>query len=250
MEKLRIVVIEDEYYVRKGIITSFDWNALDSEIVGEAVNGKAGLELIEELHPDLAIVDIEMPEMNGIEMIKLLRGKKSTTEFIVLTAHQKFTYVHSALKLEVMDYLLKPFRQDELAEAIEKFKIKLGRASGTLGTDVVPIKEELKLTNSYIKKAIAYVREHYAQEVSNLSVSEYLDLNPAYFCRLFKRETGYTFVQYITNYRINVAAGLLKNFDMRVSEVSAQVGIPDSNYFSVVFKKIMGVSPSEYIENK
>ena len=55
MEKLRIVVVEDEYYVRKGIIQSFDWEKVDCEIVGEAANGKAGIEVVEETKPDLVI---------------------------------------------------------------------------------------------------------------------------------------------------------------------------------------------------
>ena len=94
------------------------------------------------------------------------------------------------------------------------------------------------------------MRKHYAEEISNVTAAEKLDINSAYFCRLFKKETGYTFGQYLTNYRIHVAAGLLTNFDMRINEVAMQVGIPDSNYFSQVFKKIMGMTPKEYQDAK
>lgn len=221
MEKLRVVVVEDEYYVRKGIIQSFDWEKLDCEIVGEAANGKAGMEVVEECRPDLVIVDIEMPVMDGIEMVRRLKGKQCTAEFIFLTAHQKFTYVHSALKL------------DETGEQ-----------------ELLLTQRELQVKNGYIKDAVAYVRNHYAEDISNVTAAEQLDINSAYFCRLFKKETGYTFGQYLTNYRIHVAAGLLANFDIRVSEVAEQVGIADSNYFSQVFKKIMGMTPKEYQDAK
>ena len=110
--------------------------------------------------------------------------------------------------------------------------------------------KELQIKNGYIKDAVAYVRKHYAEEISNVTAAEKLDINSAYFCRLFKKETGYTFGQYLTNYRIHVAAGLLTNFDMRINEVAMQVGIPDSNYFSQVFKKIMGMTPKEYQDAK
>ena len=81
-------------------------------------------------------------------------------------------------------------------------------------------------------------------------VAEHLKISEAYFCRLFKKETGYTFGQYLTNYRVHVAAGLLSNFPMKVSEAAEQVGFTDSNYFSTIFKKIMEMSPSEYQEIK
>ena len=78
METLRIVVVEDEYYVRKGIIQSFDWEKVDCEIVGEAANGKTGIEVVEETKPDLVIVDVEMPVMDGITGAPLSSGSKET----------------------------------------------------------------------------------------------------------------------------------------------------------------------------
>lgn len=250
MEELKVVVIEDEYYVRKGIIQSFDWKKLGCVIVGEAANGKAGMEIVEQTDPDLLIVDIEMPVMDGIEMVKRLQSKQRRLNVIFLTAHQKFTYVHSALKLEAIDYLLKPFRYEELEACIHKVRAKENKLDEEEQKELLLTQKELQSKNSYIKDAVAYVRNHYAEEISNTTAAEKLDINAAYFCRLFKKETGYTFGQYLTNYRIHVAAGLLSNFDIRVNEVAAQVGIPDSNYFSQVFKKIMGITPKEYQDTK
>ncbi|MBT9779213.1 response regulator [Clostridium sp. MCC353] len=247
---IRVVVVEDEFYVRKGIIQTFDWKSLDCEIVGEASNGKQGIEVIEEMKPDLVIADIEMPVVDGIEMVKMLRSKQCGAEFIFLTAHQKFTYVHSALKLEAVDYLLKPFHYKDLEECIRKVKIKLHKIDEETSKTVLLTDEEIQAENIYIKKAIAYVREHYTREIMVSDVAEYLKISEAYFCRLFKKETGYTFGQYLTNYRVHVAAGLLANFPMKVSEAAEQVGFTDSNYFSTIFKKIMEMSPSEYQEIK
>lgn len=250
MQTLRIVVVEDEYYVRKGIIQTFDWKKLGCEIVGEASNGKNGIDVIEELKPDLIIADIEMPVMNGLEMMKTLRSKQCRTEVIFLTAHQDFSYVHSALKIEAVDYLLKPFPYEDLEECIRKVRIKLHKMDENTEKDVLLTEAEIQAENIYIKKAVSYVREHYAEEISVSDISANLNLSDAYFCRLFKKETGYTFGQYLTNYRIHVAAGLLKQFPIKVSEAAAQVGFSDSNYFSITFKKIMDISPSEYQELK
>ena len=249
MNRLKVVIVEDEYYVRKGIINSFDWGELDCEVVGEAANGKKGSEIIEELRPDIVITDIEMPVMDGIEMVRLLKNKRIEAGYIFLTAHQKFTYVHSALKLEAVDYLLKPFRYEDLKNSIEKVREKL-QSGSSLSQEKIEIEKEIQAKNNYIKEAVLYVRNNYGKDISNITAAEYLDINSAYFCRLFKKETGYTFGQYLTHYRVNVAAGLLANFDIRVAEVAEQVGYTDSNYFSQIFKKIMGITPKEYQNEK
>ena len=75
---IRVVVVEDEFYVRKGIIQTFDWKKLDCEIVGEAANGRDGIAVVEETRPDLVIADIEMPVVDGIEMARLLKSKQCT----------------------------------------------------------------------------------------------------------------------------------------------------------------------------
>ncbi|MCI8512689.1 MAG: AraC family transcriptional regulator [Lachnospiraceae bacterium] len=244
--KLRVVIVEDEYYVRKGIIQTFDWESLGCEIIGEAANGRDGIAVIEELKPELVIADIEMPVIAGIEMVTILKGRQCRSEFIFLTAHQKFTYVHSALKLEAVDYLLKPFRYEELKACIRKVRVRLGLLDEK--EDILLTEREITAENVYIKKAILYVREHYSQELKVGDVAESLSLSEAYFCRLFKKETGYTFGQYLTNYRMHVAAGLLANFPIKVADAAAQVGFADSNYFSMTFKRVMELTPSEYQE--
>lgn len=249
MKRLRVVVVEDEYYVRKGIINSFDWNELECEVVGEAQNGKKGAVIIEELRPDVVVTDIEMPVMSGIEMVKLLKNKQIEAGYIFLTAHQKFTYVHSALKLEAVDYLLKPFRYEELKQSLEKVREKLTGNSVPVD-DRTELEKEIRAKNNYVKEAISYVRDNYGKDISNITAANHLDINSAYFCRLFKKETGYTFGQYLTHYRVHIAAGLLTNFDIRVAEAAEQVGYADSNYFSQIFKKIMGMTPKEYQTEK
>lgn len=198
---LRVVVVEDEFYVRKGIIQTFDWKSLDCGIVGEAANGRDGIGVIEETKPDVVIADIEMPVVDGIEMVRILKSKQCRAQFIFLTAHQKFTYVHSALKLEAVDYLLKPFHYDDLKECIRKVRLKLNRPLQEEQERVLLTEQEVQAENEYIKKAVTYVRDHYQGELKVTDVAEYL-------------------------------------------------GFSDSNYFSMTFKKIMGLSPRDYQEAK
>lgn len=245
---LRVVIIEDEYYVRKGMIQTIPWSTLNCKIVGEASNGKEGIKVVEKLKPNIVITDIEMPVISGIEMMRILRRNGCIAHFIFLTAHQKFTYVHEALKMEVVDYLLKPVNHDELAKSIQKIGDRFYRNNIQALTKESEDEDNIQANNIYIKRAILYVRNNYTKDISVTTVSQYLAISEAYFCRLFKKETGFTFWQYLTNYRIHVATGLLYNFPLKIYEVANQVGFADTNYFSVVFKKIMGVTPTEYQE--
>ena len=246
-DNLRIVIVEDEYYVRKGLINSFSWQDIGCEIVGEADNGANGLKVIMEQQPHLVIADIEMPLLDGISMVEQLIKQGYKGEYIFLTSHQNFSYVYRALKLEVVDYLLKPFKNEELQSNLEKVKVKVGLNQTAVQETVV---DEINFKNTLIRQAVLYVRENYAQEITSNSVAEYLNISSAYFCRTFKKETGYTFGHYLAYYRIHKAAHLLQDSDMRISEVAAACGIADSNYFSQIFKKIKGVTPKEYQSNR
>ncbi|KAB0578007.1 response regulator [Fusobacterium naviforme] len=249
-ERMKIVVVEDEYYVRKGLRNEIDWAAWGCEIVGEAENGMRGVEVIEKLRPQLVIADIEMPMMSGIDMVRQLKIRQVEAEYIFLTSHQNFTYVYQAIKLDVIDYLLKPFHREDLETSIQKARLKLHFLNREEEKQLLLSERELGVKNSLVREAVSYVREHYAEEISSVRMAEHLNISAAYFCRIFKKETGYTFSQYLVNYRIHIAAGMLANFDLRISEVAAQVGIVDSNYFSQLFKRIMGVTPTEYQNEK
>ena len=113
----RVVIVEDEKVIRKGIIYVIDWAALDCLVVGEAENGQQGLDMIERLHPDIVITDVRMPLMDGLEMVRKGREKQSF-ETILLSAYDDFDYVQQALHLEACEYLLKPVDNEKLTKAI------------------------------------------------------------------------------------------------------------------------------------
>ena len=111
---LKVLVIDDEMFVRKGIVLETDWAALGCEVVAEAANGVEGIEAVHKYSPDLIISDIRMPKLDGIGMLRALREEGSRVEVIFLTAYSEFEYAREALKLLAFDYLLKPFEDGEL----------------------------------------------------------------------------------------------------------------------------------------
>lgn len=117
---IKVLLIDDEAMILKGLRKLIDWEYLGAEIIGEADNGKAGLELIRTEQPDLVISDIFMPNLDGLEMLRLLREANSSVRVVFLSGYQEFTYARDAVKYGALDYLLKPVGREELASVILK----------------------------------------------------------------------------------------------------------------------------------
>ena len=241
---LKVLIVEDEEMIRKGIVLTVDWAALNCVVVGEAANGVQGLEAARRLEPSLIITDLKMPQMDGIEMLKALRAEGCKAYVIILTAYDHFSYAQSALRLGAVDYLLKPFHDGDLENAITRLQQRM--QSG--GEQAAPIGATRKGDKSkYVLEAMDYISKHYNDpDISVGSVAESLNISEGYLSHTFKKETDYTLLNYITRYRIHKAMELLKDCRVKVYEVAEQVGYRDIAYFSATFKKYTGISPSEY----
>lgn len=127
----------------------------------------------------------------------------------------------------------------ELREAVGSFLADAGVDALCVQTGYSP----------YIQAAVAEIQKGYANIQKVSAVADKLGLNMEYFCRLFKSETGSTFVTYLTEHRLKVAETLLKNTDMKVSEIASAVGYDNLSYFSRLFKKKVGANPYSYRAN-
>lgn len=245
----KVIVVEDETVVRRGIILTINWAALNCVIVGEASNGQEGEALIGRLNPDIVVTDVKMPRMDGVEMITLLRSRGCRTRFILLTAYSDFKYAQSALRLGVSDYLIKPLSDGNLEEAILRVCGQMEESVKKEETNDTPILRfnlEKKAKSKYVEQAIRFIRSNYREDINISTVAGSLEISEGYLSRVFKKETDYTFTNYLIYYRIQLAMNLLKDCRVKVYEVADRVGYSDTNYFSAQFKKIVGVSPSEY----
>ena len=241
---LRVLIVEDEEMIRKGIVLTVDWAALDCVVVGEACNGQEGLESAIRLKPTLIITDLKMPKMDGIEMLRALRAQGCNAYVIILTAYDNFSYAQSALRLGAVDYLLKPFHDGDLETAISQLRSRMEHKS----TEPVTIGTLRKGDKSkYVLEAMAYISKHYNDpDISVGTVAQSLNISEGYLSHTFKKETDSTLLGYITRYRIHKAMELLKDCRVKVYEVAEQVGYRDIAYFSATFKKYTGISHSEY----
>ncbi len=114
MMKYKVVIIDDEPWTRDVVKTLGDWEGLGLEIVGEASDGEYGLELILQTSPDIILTDVKMPHLNGIDLVDILRKRENNSLVIFISGYDDYSFIRSALKLDAVDYLLKPLKEEEL----------------------------------------------------------------------------------------------------------------------------------------
>ncbi|MBR3516964.1 MAG: response regulator [Lachnospiraceae bacterium] len=243
---LRVFLAEDEYVIREGIKKNIDWSAHECEFCGEAGDGETALEKVRELKPDLIISDIRMPFMDGLTFCAKAKEEFPEVQIILLTGYEEFEYARQAIRIGVARYLTKPISRDELSEVLDEIVAKQRKEAAKEAPS-----EKGGEYRDVIYRVFSYIEEHFSEEDLSLTkVAEHIGLSPNHLSTVFKEETGQSFTRYLTDYRINEAKKMLDGSKKRSSEIAELVGYPDPHYFSSVFKKQTGLTPSQYRERK
>ncbi|MGM9538657.1 MAG: helix-turn-helix domain-containing protein [Candidatus Onthomonas sp.] len=240
MKKLRVLLVDDEIMIREGFKRLFDWEAHDCQVVGEAADGMEALARIDALQPDIVIMDINIPIMNGLKVIQLSRIKHPETAFVIVSGYDDFSYCREALRLQITDYILKPVNYEEFGTCIDNLKISLFQQR--VETAPEPKQQEERTITGITR----YLQQHLADEMSLSILAEEFHLNPQYISQLFKNEIGVGFLAYLTNIRMEQAKKLLLSTSLSIAEVAEQSGYGDYRVFTKVFKKAEGITPSQY----
>ena len=176
---------------------------------------------------------------------ELMDIRMKVLEFVLWSEHIAYEKGGMTYQLNIRsDYLpgimsiedperLRLWFTDKIAEACRNIQSKRSEKSG-----------------SVIEEAMRYIRENYNRDISLDEVSREVNISPYYFSKLFKDSTEQNFIEYLTNLRMDKAKELLLTTDSSMKEICSMVGYADPNYFSRTFKKNIGVTPTEYKENK
>lgn len=121
----KLMLVDDEEEERKGILNKIEWEKYGFEVVGEAANGMDALEIADKVMIDVVITDIRMPFMDGLTLCQRLREKYPNIKIIILTGYDQFEYARKAIKLDVVEYVLKPISSKELIEVLINIKNKM-----------------------------------------------------------------------------------------------------------------------------
>lgn len=353
IEKLKVLIVDDEHLIRNLLRMRIDWAAQGMEIIGEAANAGDAMVLVEQLHPDIIFTDIYMPKVDGIEFSEQVLNSYPQIKIVIVTGHDEFEYARRSIKIGVFEFILKPIRPAELLQVTSKlrekiqkerlhqhkleqlqevmdtsyqsdpkmleqlqFHISIGDSEQAIkqlqsifdiafisvaqfrmvAIDIImecqraameqqlqseiafdrqmiasilsanQLAELLTALQSYVREVAEAIYDKLQPQENNLihQVKTYLEthlsdadlgltstaahfyVSPGHLGRLMKKETGQTFVEYLTQIRMKKAELLLKQTDLRGYEIGEKVGIPDPHYFSVLFKKSIGRSMNEY----
>lgn len=240
-DPVRLIIAEDEESIRTSIENYVRKNTSVFDEVYGAATGQEALDLIFRYHPQVMLLDIQMPIKDGLTVLKEATFADACPKTIILSGHDTFDYARKALRYNVFDYLLKPCRSTEILEKLEKLAGKTASkpaAANETGTDTAG--------NRFVEQALHYMREHYPEPITQPIVAEALGVTPSYLSTLFTRNLGYGFAECLNKIRIERACDYFVDSQMKTYEVAYRVGFQDEKYFSNVFKKIMGLTPSQY----
>lgn len=226
-----ILIVEDEPTILE-LHTNLIQKQYPSCKVIQAYNGRVALELMEQSKPDLVLLDLMMPEVNGFEVLEKMREKEILRNIPVIILTSQFLTENEMRLLNhgVTAVMQKGiFNEKEMIQQVEVSLLRNKR----LGSEARRI----------ARKAMAYVHENYTRNISRKEVAEYIGISPEYLSTCFNRETGVTLSAYIERYRVNLAKKMLETSEVSVTEVALSVGFCDSSYFGRIFRREVGVSP-------
>lgn len=247
MRKFSVLMTDDEELALLGLEQGVDWEKLNVDKVYKCHSKDTAIRMLQMYPVDIIITDIEMPNGNGLELIKWVKENRPQICSVFYTGHAEFSYAQEALRLGVEDYLLKPIPYDKLEIILEGIEKKIVLQEKTV--DLSELAEDLAEEGT--EQIVDQIKKLIAENLSvgNLQRDELaamVHVSPGYLGRIFKKETGLALTDYISKKRISVAKQLLSKTSLSITDVSARVGISYSSYFTKVFKEQVGMTPQEY----
>ncbi len=229
-----ILVVEDEPGIQELHARIVRAHVQNCRVVC-ASNGAEALDIMANLTPDLVLLDLMMPRVDGFAVLEQMRQNRRTRHVpvIVLTAQVLTGTEMARLQQGVVAVLRKEmFSEAEVLSQVEA-ALAHNKRLGSEGQRIA------RLT-------MAYIHEHYAEEISREALAAAVGVSERYLTRCFKQETGITPVAYLNRYRVRQACRLLEAGHLNVTEVAMACGFSDSTYFGKVFRAEMGISPRAF----
>lgn len=251
------ILVDDEPRSIDALEKNVEWRKCGIRKVYKALNMSAAIKLIEGEKIEVLICDIEMPNGSGLQLLEWLREQRHEINCIFVTCHPEFDYMRKAIQLKCYDYILKPINYEEFSRVLSELVRKMeARESGSENVEAVnwggitdtAIMEcgRVDRERNVELEVKKYIREHMMDNIAVPDIAEELHFNPQYLMRSFKSKTGSSIMEYITQVRMETAKKILKDTRLPIKEVAGMVGYTDYAYFTRVFRKECGESPSQY----
>jgi CheY-like chemotaxis protein/AraC-like DNA-binding protein len=247
-----ILLVEDNdevrTYIKQRLDPYFD--------VLEAGNGVKALGIITDTLPDLVISDIMMPQMDGLQLCSLIKQDIRTGHIpvIIITAKSMIMHIKEGFQCGADDYVVKPFNMDVLLYRIRNILVARERLKELYGKkfslESLGI-ETTSIDDRFMQKFFEIIEKHIADSELNVDLlCKEIGMGRASFYRKLKAITSLSPIDLIRNKRLEIAAKMLTDTDMSISEISFRIGFNSNTYFTTCFRTLYGISPTEYIQQK
>lgn len=254
-----LVVIDDEAYVIASVKKYIEQQHPQFDVSGTFTNAEDALSFLRVNPADVIITDIRMPHMDGLQMLEQVRQFLPDACILVISGYSEFEYAKKACSFNVRNYLLKPIDFQELSSNLDAIEKHLSRSSHSISA---PLRTHGRASHpdapshgtvsnvgveddTVIQYAMNYIRTHYADNISREAVANAVYLDGAYFSRLFKQKTGQSYIDFLTEVRMQKAIELLST-QMSITDISSAVGYSHRNQFISNFRKYTGFTPNDY----
>ena len=204
---------------------------------------------------DVICFNFDYPAMSGLKLIPEAKRRWPSAPILLLTQQNSCELALWALRSRVFDLLVKPAQEDEVSRTFERIAAAVQARRCQSERKPQGLTTQLPAETRYrpqaavalrLQAAIAHIAKNFLRPIPESEVAQLCNMSPSRFCREFKAAFQVTFVEYLANYRTEQAKRLLGNPSMPVADVAAAVGFNDPSYFTRVFRRQEGVSPSEY----
>ncbi|MCI6885984.1 MAG: response regulator [Lachnospiraceae bacterium] len=263
----KVLIVDDEAMSCATIREIIEEHFPQIGVIAEAGNGRRAVEKAVEIQPDIVIMDIEMPIMNGIEAAKKIREMIPECSVIFLTAYAEFHYARQAIRIGAEEFLLKPVDEEELAAVFRRIGAK---KKGDWQESVLEKENIRKLQEPVVEmipepaeedsagkragdrssmivvEAKRIIDSNYMDDISVESLADHFQISASYFNRIFRQMYDISCKDYLIKVRVDAAKQYLGSPLLTVKEVGGMIGYPDPNYFTKVFRKRTGFTPTEY----
>lgn len=239
---VKLLIAEDEDVIRNGMEKYIRLHTDRFSKIYLAKNGQEAIDIIFKNRPEVLLLDVQMPVKSGLEVMKETKAAGILPETIILSGFEEFRYAQQALRYGARDYMLKPSRSSDILKQLLKTVNDIeGRAEGY---------DEVEGGHrNMVHRAKEYIEEYYMEELTLQRVADEVGISAGYLSTLFSQYLGCGFIDYLNKIRIERACDYLKQNYFKTYEIAYRVGYRDEKYFARVFKKVTGMSPSEYKKN-
>lgn len=232
---MNILVVDDEERIRENFIKRLSRLPVKFDNYYQGKDGFEGLAIVQSQKVDIALIDINMPFLNGLELIQQLHTENVELSIVIISGYDNFSYAQEAIKYGVKAYLLKPVKRQEFEETI------------------ITLYKELESTRqqSLADQIISQMKQQISNSHFSLSdLASDMALSNGHLSKLIIHETGDSFGELLTRLRIDQAKTLLRElpYGTKMYEIAEMVGFNNQYYFSSVFKKQTGLSPKEFLK--